>query len=95
MLDLQDFGGSWGFGSKRVKSGGDDGMSERGEHVLERGVLLGGVPGAARRWSAKSAVWLPNWLYHSGIRLVQITANGTVRSTAARVRLRACPAPTN
>src|SRR3954467_5046380 len=48
---------------------------------------------ARDRWSAASAGACPALAYQSTVRLRQMSPNGTVRCTAARVRLRAWPTP--
>src|SRR5262245_11329831 len=49
--------------------------------------------GARARWSATSAGSWPAVAYQQVAMAWQASWNGTVRSTAAAVRLRACPAP--
>src|SRR5229473_2553681 len=49
--------------------------------------------GASRRRAAVSAGWYPAVAYQQTARAWQASMNGTVRSTAAAVRLRACPVP--
>ena len=49
--------------------------------------------GARARWLSASAGWWPAVAYHSIARLWQVSSKGTVRRTAAAVRLRAWPVP--
>ena len=49
--------------------------------------------GASSRRASASAVWCPAVAYQQTARAWQASMNGTVRPTAAAVRLRACPAP--
>src|SRR6516162_1419007 len=49
--------------------------------------------GASRRRASASAGWWPALAYQQTAIAWQASMNGTVRSTAAAVRLRACPVP--
>ena len=49
--------------------------------------------GAARRRASASAGWWPAVAYQQTAIAWQASMNGTVRSTARAVRLRACPVP--
>src|SRR6266702_1743689 len=70
------------------KPGRDDDPAELDEHVLEGRLGLVAVP----RASMSAGSW-PCRAYHTTIRVCTSSANGTVRSTASRLRLRASPAP--
>jgi hypothetical protein len=49
--------------------------------------------GASRRRASASAGWWPAVAYQQTATAWQASMNGSVRSTAAAVRLRACPVP--
>ena len=57
------------------------------------GWVLAVYQGARARWSSTSAGWWPAVAYQMTAMAWQASWNGTVRSTARAVRLRACPAP--
>src|SRR5947208_9946719 len=57
------------------------------------GCVLVVYQGALRRRASVSAGWCPAVAYQQTARAWQASMNGTVRSTAAAVLLRACPVP--
>ncbi len=57
------------------------------------GLALQACQGARRRRSATTSGLCPAWAYHTMAKLRQSSPNGTVRSTALGVRLRAWPTP--
>ena len=57
------------------------------------GSVLAWYQGWAWRRAVMPARWWPRWAYQVMTRVQVSRANGTVRSTARRVRLRASPAP--
>src|SRR5262249_26872438 len=77
----------------RGNAGGDRGAAQLGEHVLEGGLGLGCVPGLVVAAGGEGVPGWPCRAYQVTTRVETIRANGTVRSTARRVRLRSSPAP--
>ena len=57
------------------------------------GCALLAYQGAQARCSSTSAGWWPAVAYQQVVMAWQASWNGTVRSTARAVRLRACPVP--
>ena len=57
------------------------------------GCVLDVYQGASRRRASASAGWWPAVAYQQTAIAWQASMNGTVRSTARAVRLRACPVP--
>ena len=57
------------------------------------GSALDVYQGASRRRVSVSAGWWPTVAYQQTARAWHASVNGTVRSTARAVRLRACPVP--
>jgi hypothetical protein len=68
--------------------GGDEHAAQSCEHVGHRWGVLGLIRGALARWAAASAGASPASAHQQIVRLRHSRPNGTVRSTARRVRLR-------
>ena len=76
-----------------LKFGGDDDAAELGGHVGGRWLGLRGVPGGGQAAALGVGGWWPAVAYQQTAMAWQASMNGMVRSTAAAVRLRACPVP--